>query len=77
MTKSISDMQQAIAQASKMNKKTQKVEKKVEEKLPSDVQKRIIELEDLMQKAAEKFDFEKAIALRVEWMELQKQLATK
>jgi excinuclease ABC subunit B len=74
VTKSISDMQQAIAAASKAGKKTQKTDKKVQKLLPTDIQKRIIELEDLMQKAAEKFDFEKAIELRAEWMQLQQQL---
>ena len=77
VTKSISDMQQAIAAASKAGKKAAKQEKKLQEQLPSDVQKRIVELEDLMQQAAEKFEFEKAIELRAEWMRLQNLLQDK
>lgn len=71
VTKSITDMQAAIAQASKQNKKRKKIE---EEPLMNDSarQARIWELERMMQDAAEKLDFEKAIALRQEWYELTK-----
>ena len=65
VTKSISDLQQAIAQASE--KKKSKKEKS------QNVQARIIEIEYEMQKAAEALDFEKAIALREELFALQKE----
>lgn len=65
VTKSISPLQQAIAHASKSNKKKEKV-------VISDVQARLAELEELMQDAAENLDFEQAIALRAEWLELKK-----
>lgn len=64
VTKSISKIQQAIKEASKSKK-----QKKQEEYLKNPTA-RIAELEVLMQKAAEEFNFEKAIALREEWMEL-------
>lgn len=66
VTKSISKMQKAIKEAS-MSKKQKQQE--LYEKNPA---ARIAELEVLMQKAAEDFKFEKAIALREEWMELKK-----
>lgn len=66
VTKSISKMQKAIKEAS-MSKKQKRQE--LYEKNPA---ARIAELEILMQKAAEEFKFEKAIALREEWMELKK-----
>ena len=68
VVKSIGSIQHAIAQASKQNKK-----KKVDD-TPSYaiVQKQLAELEYQMRKAAEHFDFEKAIALREAWFALQK-----
>lgn len=66
VTKSISTMQQAIAAASKLKKKKPSV-------IDSDsAEKRIQELEVLMQQAADSFDFEKAIEMREEWFELKK-----
>ena len=65
MTKSISNIQQAIAAASKVKRKKQVMNSETREV-------RLIELERLMQEAADNFDFEKAIALREEWFELKK-----
>lgn len=66
--KSIVNIQEAIAKASaaKRSKKKQK------EELQQDPRLRMIEIEKLMQEAAEKLDFERAITLRAEWMELKK-----
>lgn len=66
VTKSISPLQSAIAQASK-TKKQKKQEREI-----ADVPGRILELERLMNDAAEKFDFETAIKLREEWLNLKK-----
>ncbi len=68
VTKSITDLQKAIQEASKLGKK-----KKFDSTALSELdrQKRIMELEVAMQKAAEEFDFEKAIALRGEWQVLK------
>lgn len=66
VTKSISNIQQAIAAASKIKRKKPGMDSVAREE-------RLVELERLMQEAAEKFDFEKAIALREEWFELKKQ----
>jgi len=69
VTKSITDLQKAIQEASKLGKK-----KKVDTDIvlsELERQKRIMELEVAMQKAAEEFDFEKAIKLRGEWQALQ------
>ncbi len=65
VTKSISNIQQAIAAASKLKRKKPSIDSATRES-------RLIELERLMQEAADKFDFEKAIALREEWFELKK-----
>ena len=65
VTKSITTLQAAIAQAS--DKKRGK--KKVEPVMNVDV--RIIELEQAMQEAARALDFEKAIDLRRQWRQLQ------
>jgi excinuclease ABC subunit B len=67
VTKSISNIQHAIAQASKSKKQKQKEAQSTE-----DVMAQIALLERQMQEAAERFDFEKAIALRAQWMELKK-----
>lgn len=70
VTKSIVNIQELIAQASKSNKQKKKeAEEKVVE--VGNVAKRIIELEEQMQQAAEMLDFETAIALRAEWQQLQ------
>ncbi len=65
VTKSISNIQQAIAAASKVKRKKQGMNSETREV-------RLIELERLMQEAADSFDFEKAIALREEWFDLKK-----
>jgi excinuclease ABC subunit B len=72
VTKSISPMQAAIAQASKQRKKDKQKEGKVSH---TALQQRIAELEKAMDGAAERFDFEKAITLREEWRELNRQLS--
>lgn len=72
VTKSISNIQTAIAAASKGKQKEERKKAK-EQKKVTDVHARIIELEELMQKAAAALDFEKAIALRAEWMQLKKE----
>ena len=66
VTKSITSLQQAISQASKGKKKDDKVLTEPE------LQKKLADLEYEMRKAAEDLDFEKAIALREQWLELQK-----
>lgn len=67
VTKSITNnIQAAIAQASARKRKKQEPKKEVK-----DVAKRLQELETLMQEAAHNLDFERAIALRAEWFELQ------
>ncbi|MGC2310041.1 MAG: excinuclease ABC subunit UvrB [Candidatus Babeliaceae bacterium] len=68
VTKSISNLQQAIAQAAK-SKKQKKQEAADNHK---DTAARIALLEKQMQQAAEQFDFEKAIELRAQWIELKK-----
>lgn len=73
VTKSITALQSAIANASKKRKKRDVVEQGTNEIV--DIQSRIIELERLMNEAAEQFDFEQAIALRHEWHEAKKKLA--
>lgn len=66
VTKSISDIQKAIAAASKRTKKKPVADVKIDPAV------RLKELEAAMQEAAENFDFEKAIALREQWFELKK-----
>lgn len=67
VVKSIAPLQKAIAQASKRKKKT------VESVVSYDtLQKQLAQLEYEMNQAAESLDFEKAIALREAWFELQK-----
>lgn len=72
VTKSIANIQKLIAEASKSNSKKKKTNAR--KGAVHDVQARILELETLMAQAAEKLDFETAIALRSEWKELQKEL---
>lgn len=69
VTKSISNLQAAIALASKGNKTGKKKVLSLEQMLV-----RIEQLEAAMHEAAEAFDFEKAIALRQEWFDLKKQI---
>ena len=68
VTKSITDIQVAIAQASERKRS----KKKVAEYSVAQAKARIVELEELMKEAAELLDFEKAIALRDEWIQLKK-----
>ncbi len=68
VTKSISKLQEAIAQASE--KKRSK--KKKEVLSVHDKAQQLAELESAMKNAATDLDFEKAIALREQWLELQK-----
>jgi len=65
VTKSIVNIQAAIAMASKAGKSKKKTLTEQEAKL------QLFELEREMQLAAERFDFEKAIALREEWRALR------
>jgi excinuclease ABC subunit B len=68
VVKSIANIQEAIAKASAA-KRTKKKDREAEK----DPILRIIELEKLMTIAADSMDFEKAIALRAEWMQLKKE----
>lgn len=69
VNKSITNIQLAIAQASECKRS----KKKAVQLSPDQIHARMIELEGLMQQAAEDFEFEKAIALREEWVQLKKQ----
>ena len=70
VSKSIVNIQELIAQASKSKK--DKKSKTATVETPQDITQRILQLEELMQQAAEKLDFETAIALRAEWQQLKK-----
>jgi excinuclease ABC subunit B len=70
VTKSISKLQQAISDASKSKKSRKKI---VAEMNLKQVQERLDELEILMADAAERLEFESAIALRQEWRLLKEQ----
>jgi excinuclease ABC subunit B len=74
VSKSIVNIQELIAQASKSkkDKKHSKVEVVID-----DSAKRLIHLEEQMREAAEKLDFERAIALRSEWQQLKDMLSKK
>lgn len=65
VTKSISNIQKAIL-AAQQRKKTKAPELAEDER-----QRRLVELEQKMKEAADNFEFEKAIALRREWLDLQ------
>lgn len=67
VTKSITPLQEAIAQASKMRKKD---DEKIAKLSLQEREKRKADLEKQMIEAAEKLDFETAIALRDQWMKL-------
>lgn len=71
VTKSITDLQKAIADASKSNKKSKKAgrPKFVE---GQDIAKQLADLEQQMKQAAQDLDFETAIALREQWFDLKK-----
>ena len=66
--KSITDIQQAIAQASQAKRSR----KKARDYTPEELKARMVAIEEQMKDAAESLDFEKAIALRNEWFELKK-----
>ncbi|MFT6765509.1 MAG: excinuclease ABC subunit B [Alteromonas naphthalenivorans] len=66
VTKSISKLQEDIKKASNAYKKGKRKASK------EDLQKQLAQFEYQMHKAAEEMDFEKAIELREQWMELQK-----
>jgi excinuclease ABC subunit B len=70
VVKSISNIQKAIAEASKANKKKNKKSFSQDE-----LEQRITELKDEMVQAAENLEFEKAIALRNEMQKLTKKLS--
>jgi excinuclease ABC subunit B len=72
VTKSITDLQKAISEASAY--KAKKKKKPVPE-TPQEIEARIAEIEIEMSKAAESLDFEQAIALRDEWFMLKKRLS--
>lgn len=78
VTKSISNIQAAIAAASKLNPKKKKPTTDNTEKLEiqqfEKIKLQIEELEKSMQGAAENLDFETAIKLREEWTELKKKI---
>ena len=69
--KSISNIQAAIQEASKSKRKKQTKNKHTTQ----DIRHQLIELENKMRKATEKFDFEKAIRLRDEWKEVKKKIS--
>jgi excinuclease ABC subunit B len=68
VVKSIANIQELIAQASKSKKKKKQEQIQISQDA---VLARIVQLEAQMQEAAEKLDFERAIALRAEWQELK------
>lgn len=70
VVKSITDIQKAIAQASEYKRS----KKKTAELTVEQAKARIVELEELMKQAAEELDFEKAIAMRDEWIQLKKKI---
>lgn len=72
VTKSISPLQERIAFASKSKKEKKQLILDEQERLA-----KIAELELHMQEAAENFDFERAISLREQWLQLQKELLPK
>jgi excinuclease ABC subunit B len=71
--RTISPLQEAIAKASKRPGKKSTGESPLEKLTPHELHMRIINIEREMQEAAERFDFERAIELRGQFIELQKQ----
>lgn len=71
VVKSIVNIQELIAQASKSKK--QKKQEAVAATEIGTIAERIIQLEEQMKLAAERLDFETAIALRAEWLSLKAQ----
>lgn len=70
--KSIINLQEAIAQASKYKSKKSKAKIPTDNLSPDDIHAQLIIIERDMQLAAENLDFETAIALREQWYELKK-----
>lgn len=70
VTKTISKMQQSIADASQAGKKAKKAEKLTQ----NQTLEQLVALEKAMMDAAESLNFEKAIALREEWRTLKNSL---
>lgn len=71
--KSIVNIQELIAQASKSKKdKSASAKALADKQAPQNIAVRILQLEEQMQQAAERLDFETAIALRAEWQQLKK-----
>ncbi|MEX0940113.1 MAG: excinuclease ABC subunit UvrB [Candidatus Babeliales bacterium] len=68
VSKSITNLQAAIAQASEKKKK----KSKINQQSPEVLQKEMLQIEREMHEAAEQLDFEKAIALREQLNELKK-----
>ncbi|KKP35342.1 MAG: UvrABC system protein B [candidate division TM6 bacterium GW2011_GWF2_32_72] len=82
VSKSISSLQEGIAKASKLNKKStrNKLQESdsinsndsiLQQDLDQNIKKKLIELELAMKEAAENLEFEKAIELREEWLALR------
>ncbi|MCX5921876.1 MAG: excinuclease ABC subunit UvrB [Candidatus Dependentiae bacterium] len=69
VTKSIVNIQEAIAKASEAKRS----KKKQKEEVIQDPRLVLIDLEMRMRKAAEALDFEQAIALRAQWMQIKKE----
>ncbi len=74
--KSIVNIQELIAQASK-SKKQKRQEAESLQIETGNIAERIIQLEEQMQQAAERLDFETAIALRAEWQRLKNSITHK
>lgn len=68
VSKTITDIQKAIAQASERKRS----KKQATQLTPEQAKIRIVQLEGLMKTAAEELDFEKAIGMRDEWIQLKK-----
>lgn len=77
--KSIVNIQELIAQASKSkkSKKISSAESPGNAQEAGNIAQLIIQLEEQMQQAAEKLDFETAIALRSEWQQLKDSISNK
>lgn len=72
VVKSIVNIQYLIAQASKSKKQKKAEQETLIKENKQDNATRIMQLEEQMKQAAERLDFEKAIALRAEWQLLKK-----
>ncbi len=74
VTKSITNIQKLIAQASSAYKKSERAKKRKQAQSKKEISQEIILLETKMKQAAKDLDFEAAIALRDQIDELKKQL---